>query len=363
MQAKKKNPLSWLFGEYLRQERNQLGETGDEMAQKLDLGASFYRMIESGNANMHPNKCIHIIHALRESHIEFGRLCKLLVGIQYIEYYIKRDESPQFALAALGSIDKEYKSLNNATQPLFNDSTDDESKKNFVQRLGVKEIEQFLGKTYYVPNEARSYETALTGKLRSTRGLTLELTMDILATLSKHPPMHISGYAQNWENENATRFVSLIGMYKNSDLIISEENLSKFHFLYLFKKQFKDIKFIFLDTTKSKADSLKKKFISLYNDLSSKEKRTPLSPTEIDKLHFIGAKNYRKEDLDYFFRADPPDESMQLAAYWSFSTLQGTEIAFVGVKKEDIGFVSNLSYNSAINKKKDYLELWEKLKL
>jgi hypothetical protein len=42
--------------------------------------------------------------------------------------------------------------------------------------------------------------------------------------------------------------------------------------------------------------------------------------------------------------------------------LQGIEIAFVGVKKGDIGFVSNLSYNTAIAKKKDFLELWEKLK-
>jgi len=85
------NPLSVLIGRVIQRERNIMGLTSDEVAHELGLGPSFWRLIESGVNNPHPNKAFGITKIF--SRFEYIPLCVLLTTLSLSKTYREDEES------------------------------------------------------------------------------------------------------------------------------------------------------------------------------------------------------------------------------------------------------------------------------
>jgi len=84
MSQKVRNPLAQALGIVLQNLRDQMGGiSSTEIAEKLGLAASHYRMIEAGSAIIQPARAIRIVQTFDT--IEFIPLCQVLVAIQIID--------------------------------------------------------------------------------------------------------------------------------------------------------------------------------------------------------------------------------------------------------------------------------------
>lgn len=348
MGGKKKNPLSQLFGEFLRHERNRLSLTGQEIANRLELGASFYRMIESGNANMNPNRLPFIIRAFEDSEISFERLNKLLIGIQFIEYYNDEEKgrTTEDGLIYLESLDKDFHTL----------------LKKEPENLHHRDIEAFLKDKHYAPAESAEFRTGILNEILTTKTLYIELLLNMTVSLKKHPPMHIEGIASSWEEENKHLFTSLVGVYKDHKIIISKKNFQHFTFPYLLNEKFETLRFIFLDSKRTEFKELEDHFFDTLNEVR-KEKQLPLlTERQKDKISFRCTKVNPESLTDKLFEPEDFENSSPLSAFWSFSTAIGGNIAFTGVRKKSVDFIINLTLEQTIKRNKIFEELWSELK-
>ena len=84
MSQKARNPLAQALGIVFQGLRDQMGGISSaEIAKKLGLAASHYRMIEAGSAIIQPSKAVRIVQTF--DIIEFIPLCQVLVAIQIID--------------------------------------------------------------------------------------------------------------------------------------------------------------------------------------------------------------------------------------------------------------------------------------
>ncbi len=84
MAQKLRNPVAQALGLVLQDTRDQMGGTSSsEIASRLGLAASHYRMIEAGSAILQPARAIKIVQTFET--IEFVPLCQILVTIQIID--------------------------------------------------------------------------------------------------------------------------------------------------------------------------------------------------------------------------------------------------------------------------------------
>jgi len=84
MTQKLRNPVAQALGLVLQDTRDQMGGiSSSEIASRLGLAASHYRMIEAGSAILQPARAIKIVQTFET--IEFVHLCQILVTIQIID--------------------------------------------------------------------------------------------------------------------------------------------------------------------------------------------------------------------------------------------------------------------------------------
>lgn len=84
MAEKIRNPLAQALGIVLQNTRDKMGGiSSNEVANRLGLAASHYRMIEAGSAILQPSRAIRVIQTFET--IEFVPLCQVLVAIQILD--------------------------------------------------------------------------------------------------------------------------------------------------------------------------------------------------------------------------------------------------------------------------------------
>lgn len=85
MSKKYKNPLSVVFGRVLQDFRKKQSQKAEDISQRIGVGPSAYRMIESGYANLNPARALELISIEWFQEIKYEKLAKLLTGIQILE--------------------------------------------------------------------------------------------------------------------------------------------------------------------------------------------------------------------------------------------------------------------------------------
>lgn len=106
-----KNPLSQLLGATLQKMRKSQIVIVDAVCKEIVLTPSAYRMIESGNANLNPNKAAALVRINCFQEIRFEKLSKFLVAIQILETFRDSLEELIKGLSFLENTDEEFKYL------------------------------------------------------------------------------------------------------------------------------------------------------------------------------------------------------------------------------------------------------------
>ncbi|MBL7959689.1 hypothetical protein JNL27_05550, partial [bacterium] len=91
--------------------------SSDEVASKLGLGGSSYRMVEAGSAVLQPGKAVMVIKSFER--IELDPLCKIMVAIQVMESGIDSIDDMRAMSKLLGEADTELHDLFEKFDPLW----------------------------------------------------------------------------------------------------------------------------------------------------------------------------------------------------------------------------------------------------
>lgn len=84
MTEKMRNPLAQALGLVFQSTRDKMGGVSStDIASRLGLAASHYRMIEAGSAILQPSRAIKVIQTFET--IEYVPLCQVLVAIQILD--------------------------------------------------------------------------------------------------------------------------------------------------------------------------------------------------------------------------------------------------------------------------------------
>lgn len=339
-----KNTLSLSLGYFLKKERKRLNLSTTDFAVKLDLGHSFYRMIESGSANLNPTKSFNLISALDDRKINIDKLSKFLLGVQYVESIFKKGNSEtviQSLQALYEKNDEDFVNLLNTIIPIFDISDDKKVKDYFDDKIYISVL-NFLTDNYYNEiSESDFVDEKILNLIGSIPSLTLEIVLDFIRVLGEHPPMHILGLAEKWERDNSNNFERLVGIYKNPELIIDEKNISHFNYGYLYNDKFLQLTLIFYQNEEN-PKSLEHKFIELVEKYNGKK----LSKSQKDRVNFLWINNSStKNKIESILNTKYEDSntSNSLEAFWAFKMKSGNQIGFVGVRENDTDKIWNLT--------------------
>ena len=178
--------------------------------------------------------------------------------------------------------------------------------------------------------------------------------IDMIKTLDKHPPMHISGIAEEWEQKNQDRFVHLIGIFRRSNVIIGEKNFKRFSHPYLESNKFINSRYIFLDD-ESTPEELQKEYFTTLNKFHPRTfTKQVRQKVEIRNI------NYKTNagDIDLLLRGNLGGYEI-FDAFWAFQMEEGNQIAFLGVRGEYVDNIINLKRGETLEKAALFEKLWE----
>ncbi|MBS1684005.1 MAG: hypothetical protein JSS76_04580 [Bacteroidetes bacterium] len=355
-----KNPLAQMFGAFLRKERNKMELSSVVMAGKLELSDAMLRMIESGNANLQPAKTFLIIQACTKSTIQFNMLSQLLVGIQYVQSLMDDGQKPSDAFADLAGHDFNFETLHRKVHHFFQLGDSSAELKEFINDHASEYIGEFLKSNYYqITVKDDKFIKTLKDNLVDVRTLSLDLILEFIRAMGMHPPMHINGIAEKWEETNQDRITDVIGIYRYPSLIISEENLRIFSHPYLKSDKFTSVQYIFVDTKESPA-ALKKTYLEKLKELHKISDKT-IEIIEPKVQMKVASNTSFQEEIDSILLGNMGDHDEEFDAFWVFRMSSDNRIGFLGVKEKRRDQIINLKYGEMQEKCARFEKLWDKL--
>jgi hypothetical protein len=246
-----RNPLSIALGAYLGAERQRISPDlkSGKLAQKLGVGESLYRMIESGNARIHPKNFLKFISVFEASSIEHGAFCRLLIAIQFLDSFL--DSSNEFASAVtqLKANDERYSELLNSLQPLFEKVLKGVDDLKEVLQTGkvVESIREFLSQPDSASKETNEVQQEkITGIFQEIPTIYYSFIDKMIQDLMTLPLGFRSGDLWKWEKNNRSDFKYLYAVVKDVEAIISENNFKQYKYEYLWSPNFIEAHIIFV---------------------------------------------------------------------------------------------------------------------
>lgn len=197
--------------------------------------------------------------------------------------------------------------------------------------------------------------------------LNLDLLRSFVDSVRNRPLLHIGRYAEEWERDNAHRFVSGVCLYSSSDGIIAPLNLERFQFPYLAEERFKELRFLFAkDHTGKGCEHLEQKFFELIEPYS-KIRFTREQQAKV-KIRIIPEGEYAELTNSLWAGiAVPPEitttnkEELR-KGYWSFEMEEELQIGFTSRKNMAYHDVLNLSFEESLLRHDRFDELWDNVK-
>jgi transcriptional regulator with XRE-family HTH domain len=352
-----KNPMVQMFGTYLRLKRNAGNKSVADAARILGVGSSFVRAIEAGSYPLNPNRIDKLRQLLSEEYIDPERAINFFIGLQFVQFQMEAGETGYEALKKLSDLTEDFKKFYENVKVFFEYSEDSLQQKKFLEEKAILEVTNFLTQKFYVEESRKQFNSVLIDTIRNTRTIHLETIMEVRDLLERHPPLHVGDVAANWENINAKRLKCLKGIFQEASYIISESNVRKFTYDYLFEEKFEFLNFIFLEGDTEKI--LKEKFVTLLNDARKKVSKKELTQSEVDKINIRCVKYLNvKSECDKVLEGEN-SIIINSKAFWVFSMISGNEIGFIGVPQAEDYKVLNLTYKDTLERIKYFDNIWE----
>jgi hypothetical protein len=318
-----KNPLSLALGIYLSLERQKIqpDNKSKDVAKALGIGESLYRMIESGNARVHPKNAIKLIQVFNGSYIQLDSFCKLLIAIQFLDSFTGTKEFVQ-ATNDLKTADPKFKMLLDSLKPAMDLLTDSKSDNDlrsvFLKSEAIANIGSFLSNHEEYGKRAQLVQTdKITGIFQKIPTIYYDFIDKTIQNLLTLPLAFRANDLWKWENNNQSNFRNLYAVIKDKNSIISDENFSRYQYLFLWS-DFQEAHFVFIgnhDKTQLKkefSDKLKKaisdpKLLKDFEDKMEKVKIHTASLTAEEKKKFF-------IDFDSF----NPEQTTEYDMAWVF---------------------------------------------
>ena len=284
MAQKVKNPLAQALGLVLQSTRDKMGGISSaEIASRLGLAASHYRMIEAGSAILHPSRAIKIVQTFDT--IEFVPLCQLLVAIQILDsakQSIKDMQTTATLLTeanpALVRVLKEFDKI----WTVIESAEPAEVAKQITAQGIVTELESFLTTepviftadqfdnfmtpTYQYPISGQLYNK-IGNILQGVAPFYLDTVLQLIDNLKNITPRVTPEELAVWESSHKNRISHIIGIVRKPEIILDVET---FDYTFLWQENFQKMLIIHRDKPKTQtgpvhqriADCLKTKFQS-----------------------------------------------------------------------------------------------------
>lgn len=367
------NPFQRMFGAYLRLERTRLELSSRAVADRLHLTDTYLRLAESGRAALNQALIFKLIAVFGETNapthnsrtISFSRLALFMVGMHWVGAEMASFEGEanpgRRATERLAELVNEFEFFIQRTKRYFELADDSPEQKAFLEDVVAPELELFLRSDTYGRTDIESIEEDVLPRreLLELPTMNIGILLNLKDDLTGRSFVHTADVASKWESQRASQFRSVHGVYSQTDLIFSEDNLKRFKYEYLSAQRFESLQMIFLDGT-SDEDELKTQFIDRLNkSRGSQNPKLALSTDEADRIHFLcpPKKRYQefKTQLDQLLRRPPSEaRSTKPRAYWSFRTHTGLHIGFVGNAAD----IRNLNLRDSVDSANLFRTVW-----
>lgn len=358
------NPLQRMLGTFFRLERARLSYSTKEVADRLGLNDTYYRLAESGRAALNQSLVFKIIEVFAASDvpthdirpISFNRFALYMVGTHWVgaEMALQpaKAQAGKYAVEALASLVSEFHIFNEQTKGYFDLEEGDEQRR-FLEKIAAPAVGVFLRSEIYGTSEKEFLQV---GNLPT---LNIDILLDLKRSLTDRSFVHSQEIAARWESEKASQFQMFRAIFTRSNLILNQGNLDIFHYEYLAQRRFQEGQFIFLQSDLDEKD-LKRKFVEMQNVGRRKKNDTNLrdmTPDEINKLSFTCVDEQRVTLYNEKIKGILSEHE----AYWSFETHFGLQISFLGLQENNVENVRNLNLIDADAKVKEFDDLWKNI--
>jgi transcriptional regulator with XRE-family HTH domain len=376
------NPLQRMLGAYLRVERTKNGDTSAEIARRLGLTDTYYRLVEAGKATLNQGLAIQLMLAFDHSgpgrrQIVFSQVCMFLVAINLVGAEMaafddedNHEDPGKRAIEELTGSVAGFDDLFQRTAGYFDKEEGSPDQRRYLEEVVAPELANFLTRD---PAAGSSVDgaTSMPLSLDETPTLNIDAILDINRILSWRPFVHTPQFASEWEKAKAKDFRSLKAIYSDSKIIINEENLSDFQYPYLTSPSFHHFQAIFpnesgLTTPKqaeARAAKLKEEFVDGLNKLRRNSKYGALSRGDTDKIVFLCLTAAERQSSAKSLSGILNLSGDNSTAYWSFTTVDYFPIAFQGrmlnahLHPTEVA-TENLNLSDAKKKERQFDEFW-----
>jgi hypothetical protein len=277
----KKNPLAVAMGAFLKIFREDFN--AEIISEELELGAAFYRMIETGTANLHASKIPLLIKLLQNptfkkakdyKTISFFRLSAYITALQIFE----NEKDEKIAMESIEACDETtyelIKDLHNLVIIPLNNGYDP-VKKEADAMMVYERLKEFFTKDIYLNQNkiAEASQKTITELTGNTPSLLLDFVFDGLRNnkILQKSLRYADIDAVQWENDYIYRITSLYGVLSDYKLVVSRENIATYKQLFLNEKQFAQLHYFF-ENVRSEAEltAIKTEYIKLCQELTFK---------------------------------------------------------------------------------------------
>jgi len=286
MAQKLRNPLAQGLGLVLQHLRDQMGGVSStEVAGRLGLAASHYRMIEAGSAILQPARAMRVVQTFEG--LEFIPLCQVLVCVQILDS-VRRSAADMRTTAELlaehnpqmsGVLDKlaglwptvENGGPGAVARAIGSDGLREELER-FLTTEPVtftgSEIDSFMSPTYERPLSGRLYGK-IGNILQGVAPFYLDTVLQLIDNLRNVTPRVTAEELARWELLHKNRFSHIIGIVRRPEIIL---DVSTFDYSYLWDDSFEKILIIHRDGPPGGAGAIHRRIAELLKTRFERER-------------------------------------------------------------------------------------------
>lgn len=360
-----KNPLMQALGLVLQRMRNFMVLSSDEVASKLGLGGSSYRMVEAGSAVLQPGKALLVMKTFER--VELDPLCKIMVAIQVMESGIDSIDDMRAMSKLLGEADTELHNLFEKFDPLWPIIKKEESGV-IADEIKARHIDIELENFITTPRPAVVDKEGLLDShvkslLSSTPPFYLDLSLDLLENLQGYVPRISPNELAKWEEKNRSRITNIIGTIRDHRMFSDNANFEFFDHSFLWEGHFEKLQIIYLSP--SRKDVLKE-FTTGFKQFLEKnhkkyEQRLPRFDEMMKKIEIRWGFPQIKQFDDILLH-----ESVEMNNLWFYKIRGGNVVAFadnavMNAKEDRVHYGTSFSYQETVKKLKQIEKLWTEL--
>ncbi len=273
MSQKVRNPLAQALGIVLQSLRDQMGGiSSTEIAEKLGLAASHYRMIEAGSAIIQPSRAVRIVQTFDT--IEFIPLCQVLVAIKILDSTRQSisdmrttteliNEANPALVKVTKKMEKLWEVIENAqpsdvARTIVSQGLKDELENFLITEpviFTADEIDNFMSPTYEHPLAGPLY-SKIGNILQGVAPFYLDTVLQLISNLRDVAPRVTAGELAKWEALHRQKFSHVIGIIRKPEIIL---DVSTFDYNYLWDDCFHKMLIVYRDPPAERERTIKER--------------------------------------------------------------------------------------------------------